>query len=57
MFEQQTECCWHWCFELHRLTRDGMIEAQEPCVQAQTVKGIVAVAVFGVATDGMAHVG
>ena len=57
LFEQLTESCGYRGLKLHGFARAGMREAQQPGMEAQTVDGIVAIAVFGIAAYGMAHVG
>jgi hypothetical protein len=34
-----------------------MREAEQPGMQAETVEGVVAIAIFRVATNGMSHIG
>ena len=47
----------HRSLKLHRLTRHRMIETQQPGMQAQAMKRVVTITVFGVATDRMTHIG
>lgn len=42
--------------ELHVLVSHGVDKAQQEGMQAKTVQGVVAIAILGVATDGMPHV-
>ena len=51
------EHCRHWGFKLHRLPCDGMIETQQPGMQTKPVQRIVAIAIFCIATNGVAHIG
>ena len=51
-----TEACWHRRLEFHGLMRHWMIEAQQPCMQAQTMKRVVAIAILRITTHGMAHI-
>lgn len=43
--------------EFHTLAGDGMPETKHAGMEAEAVDGIVAIAVFRVAADGMAHIG
>lgn len=55
--EQTEERLWHRSRKLNRFVAHRMIEAEPIGMKAQTPDGVVAIAIFQVATHGMPHVG
>lgn len=57
LFKQLLEGGGDGGLELHGLASHGMGEAEEEGMEAETAKGIAAIAILRIATDGMGHVG
>ena len=57
LLKQLSECSWYRCFELHWFVGHRVIERQEEGVQTKTMQWVVAIAVFHITTDRMAHIG
>lgn len=57
LFEQTTEGCRYRRREVHAFARHGMGEAQHIGMQTEAMQRVVAIAIFDVAADWMAHVG
>lgn len=56
LFEDTTEVGWDGCLKLHGFASGGMEEAEAIGMEAETMDGVVAIAIFYVAANGMAHI-
>ena len=57
LFEKMTEIGWDVCFKLHGLAGGGMKETETVGMEAETMDRVVAIAVFYVAANRVAHIG
>ena len=55
-FKHSKECLGNRRFECHVVAEDGVIEVEAEGVESEAADGVVAVAVFDVAADGVAEV-
>ena len=55
-FKHSKECLGAWGFECHVVAEDGMVEVEAEGVEGEATDGVITIAVFDIATDGVTEV-